>query len=150
MPFPSKEEPDFIEKRKAWRSKLDKPIGLSMKLTLIPTLILCTFLVLAAPYLKIIAFKFLDMEKQQVILSIEMAEDTEPVAPPEPPPNPDIAIAKIYQDLYDKQGFDWRTKPEIEFPVLEQPPEIQKEIKPVEVELILNLPKPKAEGAVQE
>jgi len=112
-----------------------------MLLTLIPTLLMCTFLVLAAPYLKPIVMRVLNVEKDYLILNVELAEDTEPVAPVTPPPNPDLANAAFYQKLYDEQGFDWRNPPKLEIPEIEYT-EIQKEIKPVEVELplMLNVP----------
>jgi len=127
-----------MEKREVWRSRLDKPIGPGMLITLVPTLIMCVFLVMAAPYLKSIAIRILGSHKDKVILNVKLAEDTEIIVPQQPPPNPELAIARIYQKLYDEQGFDWRTKPEIEFPKVVRD-EIQKEIKPVEVELPLML-----------
>lgn len=112
-----------------------------MLLTLIPTLLMCTFLVLAAPYLKPIVMRVLNVEKDYLILNVEVAEDTESVAPVTPPPNPDLANAEFYQKLYDEQGFDWRNPPKLEIPEIEYT-EIEKEIKPVEVELplMLNVP----------
>jgi hypothetical protein len=121
------------EKREAWRSRLDKPIGRGTLLALIPTLAMCVFLVMSAPYLKIIAVRFFEIEKDHVVLSVDLAEDTEAVAPIGPPPNPELAIAKIYQKLYDEEGFDWRNPPVIEYPEIKRE-EIRKEIKPVEVE----------------
>ena len=102
-------------------------------LALIPTLAMCVFLVMSAPYLKIIAVRFFEIEKDHVVLSVDLAEDTEAVAPIGPPPNPELAIAKIYQKLYDEEGFDWRNPPVIEYPEIKRE-EIRKEIKPVEVE----------------
>lgn len=102
--------------------------------TLIPTLIMCVFLLMAAPYLKSIAFKFFEIEKDQVILSVDMVDETEFALPPVPPPNPEIVATQLYRRELEAQGFDWRTKPEIELPE-ETRVEIQKEIKPVEVEL---------------
>lgn len=138
MTFQPRKPSAHTEKREAWRSRLDKPIGPGTLITLVPTLIMCVFLIMAAPYLKPLVLRILKIEKDNVILNIEIAGDSEPVAPPKPPPNPEIAIARIYQKLYDEEGFDWRTAPEIEFPEVERE-EIQKEIKPVEVELPLML-----------
>lgn len=123
-------------KREIWRSKIDKPIGPGMLVTLVPTLIMCVFLVMAAPYLKSITLKFFELEKEEVLLPIELAGDSETVLPAVPPPNPDIAIAELYQKQFDDQGFDWRTPPEIELPK-EEREELEKEIKMVEVELPL-------------
>ncbi len=113
-----------------------------MLVTLVPTLIMCVFLVMAAPYLKSITLKFFEMDREEVLLPIELEEESETVLPAVPPPNPDIAIAELYQKQFDEQGFDWRTPPEIEIPE-EEKEEIKKEIKMVEVELPLvsNLPK---------
>lgn len=122
------------ESRAIWRSRLDKPVGPGIMVTLIPTLIMCVFLIMAAPYLKSIAVKFFEYEKESVILNVEMAEDVEYALPPVPPPNPDVVAAQLYRKELEAQGFDWRTKPTIELPE-ETRPEIQKEIKPVEVEL---------------
>ena len=105
-----------------------------MMVTLIPTLIMCVFLIMAAPYLKSIAIKFFEFEKESVILNVEMAEDVEYALPAVPPPNPDVVAAELYRKELEAQGFDWRTKPQIELPK-EEREEIQKEIKPVEVEL---------------
>ena len=107
-----------------------------MLLTLIPTLIMCVFLVMAAPYLKSITLKFFEMNREEVLLPVELAEDLEPELPAVPPPNPDVAIAELYQKQFDEQGFDWRTPPEIELPK-EEKEEIIKEIKMVEVDLPL-------------
>ncbi len=85
--------------------------------------------------------RILKVEKDHLMVNIELAEDKEVAVPATPPPNPDLAIAEIYQKLYDEQGFDWRNPPEIEIPEIERE-EIQKEIKPVEVELplMMNVP----------
>ncbi len=125
-----------VNKRDVWRSRLDKPVGPGMLVTLVPTLIMCVFLVMAAPYLKSITLKIFEMEKVEVLLPIEMAEDVELKEPATPPPNPDIAIAELYQKQFDEEGFDWRTPPKIEIPKIENV-EIKKEIKMVEVELPL-------------
>jgi len=106
-------------------------------LTLIPTLIMCVFLVMAAPYLKTILLKFFEMDKESVIVPISLAEDGEIAVPATPPPNPEIAIAEIYQRQFDKEGFDWRKPPEIEIPKEAPAKEIEKKIKPVPVEIQL-------------
>ena len=125
------------EKREIWRSKLDKPVGPGMLITLVPTLIMCVFLVMAAPYLKSIVLKFFELDKEQVILPIEMADDTLKEPPPGPPPPTEQAIAEIYQRRFDSEGFDWRTKPDIEFPE-EAKTELVKELKPIEVDIPLD------------
>ena len=135
-------KPGVVEsKREIWRSKIDKPMGPGMLLTLIPTLIMCVFLVMAAPYLKSITLKFFEMDREEVLLPVELAEDLEPELPAVPPPNPDVAIAELYQKQFDEQGFDWRTPPKIELPK-EEKEEIIKEIKMVEVDLplLINAP----------
>lgn len=116
-------------------------MGPGMLLTLIPTLIMCVFLVMAAPYLKSITLKFFEMDREEVLLPVELAEDLEPELPAVPPPNPDLAIAELYQKQFDEQGFDWRTPPKIELPK-EEKEEIIKEIKMVEVDLplLINTP----------
>ena len=116
-------------------------MGPGMLLTLIPTLIMCVFLVMAAPYLKSITLKFFEMDREEVLLPVELAEDLEPELPAVPPPNPDLAIAELYQKQFDEQGFDWRTPPKIELPK-EEKEEIIKEIKMVEVDLplLINAP----------
>ncbi|HCR29993.1 MAG TPA: hypothetical protein DIV79_08260 [Opitutae bacterium] len=133
-----RQQKPFEEKRELWRSKLDKPIGPGMMLTLIPTLIMCVFLVMAAPYLKSILLKFFEMDKESVIVPITLTEDLEPTLPATPPPNPEIAIAEIYQRQFEKEGFDWRNPPEIEIPDGAPSEEIVKEIKPVPVEIPLS------------
>ena len=127
----------FEEKRELWRSKLNKPIGPGMMITLIPTLIMCVFLVMAAPYLKSMLLKFFEMDQESVIVPISLSEHSELVLPDTPPPNPEIAIAEIYQRQFDKEGFDWRKPPELEIPEEILTEEIVKEIKPVPVEIPL-------------
>ena len=142
MKFQPRKPGGHVEsKREIWRSKIDKPMGPGMLLTLIPTLIMCVFLVMAAPYLKSITLKFFEMDREEVLLPVELAEDSEPELPAVPPPNPDIAIAELYQKQFDEQGFDWRTTPKIELPK-EEKEEIIKEIKMVEVDLplLINTP----------
>jgi hypothetical protein len=141
MKFKPRRPSTHAQNREVWRSRLDKPMGPGMLVTLIPTLLLCVFLILAAPYLKPIVMRILKVEKDHLMVNIELAEDKEVAVPATPPPNPDLAIAEIYQKLYDEQGFDWRNPPEIEIPEIERE-EIQKEIKPVEVELplMMNVP----------
>jgi len=130
------------KKRDVWRSRIDKPIGPGMLVTLVPTLIMCVFLVMAAPYLKSITLKFFELEKEEVLIPIELAGDVEPEAPAAPPPNPEIAIAELYQKQFDEEGFDWRTPPDIEFPE-EKTEELKKEIKMVDVEIpLLSNPPP--------
>lgn len=133
-----RQQKPFEEKRELWRSKLDKPIGPGLMITLIPTLIMCVFLVMAAPYLKSILLKFFEMDQESVIVPISLAEDGEPVLPDTPPPNPEIAIAEIYQRQFDEEGFDWRKPPELEFPEETPAKEIEKEIKPVPVDIPLS------------
>lgn len=137
MKFQPRNPNRFNEKREVWRSKLDKPIGPGMIITLVPTLLMCVFLVMAAPYLKSITLKFFELDKEHVIVPIELGEEEESLGPPPPPPNPDAAIAEIYQRRFDKEGFDWRARPEIEIPE-ETRAEIVKEVKPVEVDLLLS------------
>lgn len=141
MKFQPRKPGGVESKREIWRSKIDKPMGPGMLLTLIPTLIMCVFLVMAAPYLKSITLKFFEMDREEVLLPVELAEDSEPELPAVPPPNPDVAIAELYQKQFDEQGFDWRTPPKIELPK-EEKEEIIKEIKMVEVDLplLINTP----------
>ena len=141
MKFQPRKPGGVESKREIWRSKIDKPMGPGMLLTLIPTLIMCVFLVMAAPYLKSITLKFFEMDKEEVLLPVELVEDLEPELPAVPPPNPDVAIAELYQKQFDEQGFDWRTPPKIELPK-EEKEEIIKEIKMVEVDLpiLINAP----------
>ena len=141
MKFQPRKPGGVESKREIWRSKIDKPMGPGMLLTLIPTLITCVFLVMAAPYLKSIALKFFEMDREEVLLPVVLAEDLEPKLPAVPPPNPDVAIAKLYQKQFDEKGFDWRTPPKIELPK-EVKEEIIKEIKMVEVDLplLINAP----------
>ena len=138
MKFQPRKPTGFDEKKRdIWRSKIDKPIGPRMLVTLIPTLVTCVFLLMAAPYLKTIAMRFFEMEKIEVLLPIDLAaENVEEQEPLAPPPNPDLAIAELYQKQFDEEGFDWRTPPKIEFPKDEKV-EIKKEIKMVKVELPL-------------
>ena len=140
-----KQQSRLEKKRELWRSKLDKPIGPGVLVTLIPTLIMCVFLILAAPYLKGILLKFFEMDREEVIRSIEVVEDGEPELPETPPPNPERAIAEIYQRQFDAEGFDWRTPPKIEIPE-EKRPEIVKEIKPIPVEIPLTVTSPELES----
>ena len=133
---------NFIEKRRVWRSQLDQRIGPSMLATVLPAIVMCLFLVLAAPFLTSLANKFLGVRESDVeVVRIETAEETQPVEELVPPPNPELAEAEFYRKHFDSIGFDWRKKPELEEPPVEQDlPTI--ELKPIDSELRLSINSP--------
>ncbi len=47
-------EPNFIEKRRQWKSKMEKPLSRRTLMMVLPALILSVFVMLSAPYLKLI------------------------------------------------------------------------------------------------
>tara|TARA_B110000037_G_C16922334_1_gene424927 strand:+ start:202 stop:654 length:453 start_codon:yes stop_codon:yes gene_type:complete len=131
-----REEENFIERRRQWKGGKGFS-GPRMSLTMIPAIVVCVFLLMAAPYLGRIISQFGENQQEEVVRPVDTWAETE-VAPEvvvEPPINPEMADALFYQKLYDEQGFDWRNKPEIE--IQEEAPQVEEKIKiePVSVEL---------------
>jgi len=128
-------QPSFIEKRKKWRSSLDKPMGPFTLLTVLPALGLCVFLVLAAPYLKSLLAQFF-ASQQSEIRPVDVAEETLAPPKPEPPPSPESVAAALYRQRFEAEGIDWRSPPKLDIPP-EPPPPLPESLapKPVEVDL---------------
>lgn len=117
-----KEEQTFVEKKRQWKAGIDKPMKRGTFLMLLPALIIGVFLLISAPYIKIIMQKLVNPndEIQLRSLSIEDApEKKEKTEDAVPPLSPEAAQAKYYQDRYDKEGFDWRSTPEANAPETE-------------------------------
>ena len=128
---------NFIEKRRVWRSRLDQKIGPGLLVTVLPAIVMCLFLVLAAPFLKRLGDEFFGLHEDDVsIRKIETSQESAPVEEEGPPPNPELAIARIYQRQFDQEGFDWRSEPQLEEPEVQRV-ENPIEIKPVSVEIPL-------------
>ncbi len=138
---------NFVEKRRVWRSQLDQRIGPSMLATVLPAIVMCLFLVLAAPFLKSLADRFFGLKESDVdVMRIETDEDQVVVEEVLPPPNPEVAAVERYRRKLESEGFDWRTKPQLEEPETEiTPPPVK--IEPIEIDLplIINPPPQKAE-----
>jgi len=128
---------NFIERRKQWRSDLDKRSSKSLMLTVLPAIIMCLFVVLAAPYIHKMTLAILgDLSEDREIRLIETAEEEVPIEKRVPPPDADRAIAEYYQKLYEEQGFDWEATPVLEEPAMAKEAEREIVIRPIEVELL--------------
>ncbi len=128
-------EPNFIEKRRQWKSKMEKPLSRRTLMMVLPALILSVFVMLSAPYLKLIMEKFLK-KGDDMSYPVELNLGEEQVVEKEaPPPDPDAVMRDEYRKRLEAEGFDWRKKPEIEGPDLSFAREQDLPIVPVEVEL---------------
>ncbi|EDY83488.1 hypothetical protein VDG1235_3115 [Verrucomicrobiia bacterium DG1235] len=128
-------EPNFIEKRRQWKSKMDKPLSRRMLIMVLPALVLSVFVMMSAPYLKIMVEEFMksgDDMSYPVELDIS---DKKVVEKEGPPPDPDAVLRDEYRKQLEAEGFDWRKKPEVEGPDLSFARERELPIVPVEVEL---------------
>lgn len=123
-------EETFIDRKRAYRSRLDKPVGPSLMITVLPSIVICLFVIMAAPYMKRIVDKFILKPENQVIRSIDVTAETETVAETGPPPSADAVILEITKRRLKEEGFDIHTKPSLEMPTAsrERP---QVEIKPL-------------------
>lgn len=110
----NKREPNFIERKRQWKSKMEKPLSGRMLLMLMPALILSVFVIMSAPYLKIIIEKFLDEDSMITTPSELNLEDEEVVEKAGPPPNPETVMRDEYRKRLEAEGFDWRQKPQID------------------------------------
>lgn len=130
-----KGEPNFIEKRRQWTSKVQKPLSRRTMLMVLPLLVLSVFVMMSAPYLKLIVEEFMkpgpDMSYP---LELNLAQSAV-VEKAEPPPSPDAVLRDDYRAMLEAEGFDWTQKPEIEGPDLSFAKERALEVKPLEVEL---------------
>lgn len=114
-----KEEQTFVEKKRQWKAGMDKPMKRSTFFMMLPALIIGVFLLISAPYIRIIMQKVISKkdEIQPHALNIDDApEKKEKAEEPLPPLSPEAAQARFYQDRYDKEGFDWRSTPEVDAP----------------------------------
>ncbi|MEM9157879.1 MAG: hypothetical protein AAGB46_02430 [Verrucomicrobiota bacterium] len=135
-------EPNFIDKRRVWKSDLDRKRTRGMLLASIPAIVLCLFVVLSAPFIARVLSEFIstDYGEEKEAYRIDTAEETAPIEKQAPPRNPDLVIAEIYQKKFDEEGFDWRAKPVLETPVVEAAPEKKRELQMMNVEIPLDVP----------
>ncbi len=130
-----KAEPNFIEKRRQWKSKMEKPLSRRTLMMVLPALILSVFVMMSAPYLKLIMEKFLE-KGDDMSYPVELNLKEQKVVEKEgPPPDPEAVMRDEYRKKLEAEGFDWRKKPEIEGPDLRFAKEQTLEVKPVDVEL---------------
>lgn len=130
-----KEEPNFIDKRRQWKSKMEKPLGRRTLLMVLPALVLSVFIMMSAPYLRLMMEKYLqagDDMSYPVELNLK---DEKVVEKAGPPPDPEIVARDQYRKRLEEQGFDWRKTPEIEGPDLSFAKERDLPLAPVDVEL---------------
>ena len=111
-------EETFIDRKRAYRSQLDKPVGPSMMITVLPSIVICLFVIMAAPYMERIVDKFILNPETQVVRPIDTAEETESVVETGPPPSADAVILEITKRRLAEEGFDIHTKPELNLPVV--------------------------------
>lgn len=128
-------EPNFIEKRRQWKGGMEKPLSRRMLVMLLPAVILSVFVVMSAPYLKLILEEFWDKDKMMSTPSELNLEDEKVVEKEGPPPDPDAVMREEYRKRLDAEGFDWRKKPEVEGPDLSFAREQELPIEPLAVEL---------------
>ncbi len=128
-------EPNFIEKRRQWKSKMEKPLSRRTLVMVLPAIILSVFVMLSAPYLKLMMEKFLKKgDHMSYPMELNIA-DEKVVEKEGPPPDPDAVMRDEYRKKLEAEGFDWRKKPEIEAPDLSFAKERELPIEPVDVEL---------------
>ncbi len=134
------EEKNFIEKKREWKGELDKPLKRSTLIVMLPALIIGVFLVMSVPYIKIIMEKVLGEDVTLDLKSLNLKDAPKSVEKPLPPPNPDQKMAEFYRDLYDREGFDWRSIPVAPEQDMEFAQEQPIELAPIEVEILLAQP----------
>lgn len=128
-------EPNFIEKRRQWNSKVQKPFSRRTWLMVLPALILSVFVLMSAPYLKLIMEEFMQ-EGDEMTMPVQLNIDEKEVKKREgPPPSADAVILQDYRASLEKEGFDWRQKPKVEGPDLSYAREQDLPIEPIAVEL---------------
>ncbi|MBK1879221.1 hypothetical protein [Pelagicoccus mobilis] len=128
-------EPNFLEKKRQWKSKMEKPLSRRMLMMMLPAVILSVFVIMSAPYLKLIMEQFLeDGDMMSAPMELNLKEE-KVVEKKGPPPNPDAVIREDYRRKLEAEGFDWRKKPEIEGPDLGFAKEQEHPIEPIDVEL---------------
>lgn len=128
-------EPNFIEKKRQWRSKMEKPLSRRMLVMLLPALILSVFAIMSVPYLKLIAEEFLkegDMMTMPTQVSLEEEKVFEKKGPP---PSPEAVMREEYRKRLEEEGFDWRKKPELDAVDLSFAREQEHSVTALEVEL---------------
>lgn len=130
-----KEEPNFIEKRRQWKSKMEKPLSRRTLLMVLPALVLSVFIMMSAPYLKLMMEKFLKAGDEMTYPLELNLKDEKVVEKAGPPPDPEIVARDQYRQRLEEQGFDWRRVPEIDGPDLSFARERELPLRPVEVEL---------------
>lgn len=130
-------EPNFIEKKRQWKSQVEKPLSRRTLLMILPALILSVFVIMAAPYLKVIVEEFVNRGDDMTIsLPIDTEEEKEKAEVAGPPPDPDKVMLEKYRARLEAEGFDWRSKPEFEGEIdYELVEGHEPTVEPVEVEL---------------
>lgn len=126
---------NFIEKRRQWKSKMDKPLSRRMLIMVLPALVLSVFVMMAAPYIKLMMEKYMRGGVEMSYPTEMDISETKVVEKAGPPPSPEAVLRQEYRDKLDAEGFDWRKKPEIPEPDLNFAQERELPIKPVPVDL---------------
>ncbi|MBD5781595.1 hypothetical protein IEN85_18985 [Pelagicoccus sp. NFK12] len=128
-------EPNFIEKKRQWKSKMEKPLSRRTLMMVLPTLVLSVFVMMSAPYLKLIMEQFMkDGDDMSFPMALNLEEEKK-VEKEGPPPDPEALEREAYRKKLEAEGFDWRKKPEIEGPDLSFAKEQDLQVKPLDVEL---------------
>lgn len=130
-----KSEPNFIEKRRQWKSGMEKPLSRRTLMMVLPALILSVFVMMSAPYLKLIMEQFLQEGDDMSYPMLLNTADEKVVEKEGPPPDPDKIARDLYRQRLEAEGFDWTKKPEVEGPDLGFAKEREIPIDPVDVEL---------------
>lgn len=128
-------EPNFIEKKRQWKSNMEKPLSRRTLMMVLPALVLSVFVMMSAPYLKLIMEQFLE-EADDMSYPMELnLQEAKVVEREGPPPDPEVLAREKYRKQLEAEGFDWRKKPEVDGPDLSFAREQPLEVKPVDVEL---------------
>lgn len=136
MPFkPEERELNFIERRREWKARIEKPLSRRTFLAMIPALALCVFALLSAPYLDDLLRLFVKKGEEYQVSQLNIKDETKPEEVAGPPADPEAGLADFYREKFDKEGFDWRQKPQVEGPDLTYAREKPLPIEPVEVDL---------------
>ncbi|MCH6255272.1 hypothetical protein MLD52_01845 [Puniceicoccaceae bacterium K14] len=128
---------NFIDRKRKWKSGMDRKMGPGLLITVLPAIVMCVFLLMAAPYLRVIIFDYLKDDEKQTLNArkLDLSDAPEKPAPVVVPGNPEHADAEFYRKLYDEQGIDWREAPVIEVPEEGNVEQREIAIKPLDVEI---------------
>ncbi len=145
-------EQNFIERRRQWKAKADKPLGRNTLLMILPAIVLCVFALMAAPYLKLLMNQFArGGDELKISIPLNLEDEPEKVEAVGPPPSPEQVALEAYRARLEREGFDWRAKPELEMPEkLGFARDREVVIEPLSVELPTTVPRSGSESDLEQ